>query len=371
MPDYGRLIPGQFKVQRVDANGEVYEETTPWLEYREHYHGGIRKGIICSAGPHYQDRKKRYPCLGCELYWEDWEIRRNMANSMNVKMSTIASPKRVSARDMYVFLWLDMGYFFKTEGTDANGNIKVDPGTGKPYMNWVKFTNDAQRHQMQGRDGRYGMIYPWPVGRDYFSIITTHSDMVAKNCMSCGGANTIYAQRWECPQCSTVLLDARTAGLREDQLKEITGKPNTCRSCGLTTYPKEVVGCLSCQQPRSVTIFDVNLNVLAPKDYKGKTQLMIPNVSAPCGIDVHFHDLLKKLPAVEKKFAPTPYTEQAAIFQHSMQAPLQQPPMGPPAQPYAQTYGQPYAPATPQAPFAGAPMMEQPPHGWPPPGSHS
>lgn len=330
-----RLVPGQFKVPRIDDAGNLYEEIVPWYEARVHYHGVLKRSSICSAGPFFGDRKRREPCVGCDIFWEDFQVRKDRERETGNK---VKNPNRVSAGSRYVFLALDKGYFFKTEQRDENNQVQMNPNTNKPYMEWVKYVGAHQDSLAHGAEGRWGRYVAWPIAHDYFGVLNAWSDVIGQNCVGCGGQNTLRTHYWKCGNCQNPLLDPATAGLDPKQIKDVTGKPNTCRACGATQYPVEVLVCSQCQQPRRASLYDVDLFMRKQQDANDRTQLIITRTSQPGPIEAHFHDLLQKPPDLVKKFAPTPIGEQQSLFQHGGQQ--QQPPPPPPQQWQGQQYPQ-------------------------------
>jgi len=315
-PDEIRVIPGSYTIQRVNE-GVVYEEQLPWFECTEHYHGGLSRSVLCSAGVHRMDRNKREPCCGCEMYWEDYMIRKEREKETGNK---VTKPNRVSMRSLYVFNVLDLGYFFKAPQRDENGHLKLNPQDGKPYMVWTKYVGQHQAAEAnaQGAEGHWGHVMSWPLGRDHFNMLSSYSDLISKNCLSCGGHSTIVTRHWSCNNCHAVLLDPWTANMPPEKVQEFTQQPVRCGTCGTTAYPHEEHHCSNCQYPRPATIFDVNLHVKRQKDPSTqRVQLIIPQFSNPQGLPPHFADALQKLPDLAKRYAPTPYNEQLTLFQQA------------------------------------------------------
>lgn len=333
-----RLIPGEFQNERVDeTSGQIFMETTPWFEATEHYHGTLKKSIICSAGVFRMDQKKRKPCRGCDISHEDYQERRRIESEKGVK---VQNPNRVSMSSKYVFLVLDMAWFFKGYQLDEHNRVKVNPNTNQPYQDWLKY--DSENHnaylfagntaQQQGKqlEMRQGMVRSWPLGFTQFGALNGYADVVQKHCRSCGNQNCINIVGWSCPTCNAPTIET---SLPPDEVRKLVSKPLRCRHCQNTAYPKATHSCMYCPNPAPASLYDVDMQVQIVKDGRGNKTLIFPWVSGPRPIDPAYAKALEKKPDIEKKFAPTPYEEQVAKFgpapgAHQVPAPHGQPQYG-------------------------------------------
>lgn len=331
-PDLVRLIPGEFKVPLVDEEGNVYEETLPWWQFVEHFHGPLSTSITCSAGPNRYSKLKRDPCHGCDMYWEDWELRKAAPRGQK-------GPNRVSMRDMFVYTVLDMGTFHKMESTDSDGNIRTNPKTDKPYYNWVKCTQTGCQGCALGKESKVGHVMPWPMGRNHFESLDTYAEYVGASCRTCCTRDSIKSLMWQCGngECGELIVNMSTTNYQPDQIKEMTSEPFVCSLCQVKSYLIEVFECSTCKQTGNeaerATIFDVDLKVqrVRSKEAKG-TQLIIPATSDPKPVDPQFEELVKSLP-LDGQYSPTAPDRQAQRFKIS--APTQ-----PSGQAHTQPYGQ-------------------------------
>lgn len=347
-PDTIRLIPGDFEAERIDKDtGQVFKEKVPWFEYTEHFHGGIKKSMTCSGGIHrMSDRKRAEPCRGCDIWREDADERRRIETQTGHKPM---QPNRVSFSGKYAFIALDMGWFFKGYRLDEHGRPKVG-NNGQAYMDWIKYndqnygaytaTQQALASQNKAVETQQGLIRPWPVGFTQFNTLISYSDMIQKHCRSCGGMNCVHIQNWACPHCSAPTFQGAETTMPADKMKEVVNGIIMCRNCKQQGYPKAVYSCQHCTSATPATLYDVDISIQTLKVNK-TSQLHLAGVSPPKPLDGVFNELLKKLPDIEKKFSPTPYDEQVAIFgpAKAVMDPIQQPgaPGGPGWGPQAPT----------------------------------
>lgn len=337
-----RILPGNYEIQRVDDQGNIYTENCAWFEFVEHYSAITKTGGVCSAGPEGLPRKDQKPCEGCDIFWEDWRERKDVEDRTGTKPKT---PNRISRSSKYAFNILDTGYFYKRPQTNKDGTLRVNPKDGTPYTEWVKWEGQHQNAEAAAAtEARYGRILQWTPGRDHFGVLNKQADIIGCNCKSCGGQSTIYTWTWNCAGCQQVLIDPQTAGMTPEQLKDATQQHTTCQNCGHVGYPFEVVGCTNCQNPVRTSLFDVNLNITRQVDSNNRSQLLIPSFSAVCEIDPQFHDLLQKLPDLSRKYSPTKYADQAqkygASAGHQPPPQNQQQQSGPPPGQYGQQQAQ-------------------------------
>lgn len=392
-PDNIRIIPGNFDAERVDsATGQVFIEQVAWVEYTEHFHGGIKKGITCSGGVHRMgDWKKALPCRGCDISREDLAERRRIEAEKGVK---VTQPNRVSFSSKYAFMVLDMGWFFKGYRLDEYGRPKVGQN-GQAYLDWIKYTdqnygvyNYTQQElarQSKAVEVQQGLIRSWPVGYTQFNTLIGYAELIQKHCRNCGGMNCIHTTAWVCPHCTAPTFMGGETTMPADKIKETVSQIMPCRACHQPGYPKAIQSCQHCSNPTPANLYDVDLQIQTIKVNNTKA-FHLAGVSNPKPIDGVFAELLKKLPDMVKKFAPTPMEEQVALFgpapaakevvQNQFQHPAQQQP--------AQHFGAPagfgapppqggYAPPSYQAPAFGnfgppaQPQYQQPQQQYQPP----
>lgn len=358
-PDTIRLIPGDYDAERIDSNtGAVFTEKVPWFEFTEHFHGGIKKGMTCSGGVfRMADRKKAQPCRGCDIWREDFETRKRIEQEKGIKPE---QPKRVSFSDKFAFIVLDMGWFFKGYRFDEHGRPRVGQN-GQPYLDWIKYTDanygaytatqqDLAR-QNKAVETQQGLVRSWPVNSTQFNTLIGFSEMSQRHCKNCGGMNCIHTQGYTCPHCQAPTFAGNETTMPADKIKEVVNGIVTCRNCKQQGYPRAVQSCQHCSNPTPATLYDVDLQMQVIKVNK-TYQLHLAGMSNPKPIDGVFGELLKKLPDLPKKFAPTPYDEQVALFG----PPSASSDQGAPMNGYPQQFGQ-----QPMQPQYGAPQGFQAP----------
>lgn len=322
MPDTIRCIPGSYTVQEIDgANGELMDVQLEFFPFIEHYHGGLKKGAICSAGPHHGNRQKRSPCLGCDVFWEDFETRKQRSAELGVKVNT---PKRVSKSNKYAITVLDTGTFYETESVDSRtGQVRVG-SNGKPFMEWVKlrYANDPAA---QGKKMKQGAVMPWVLNSTEFDLLQAYSEKnIGTCCSGCGTWGhqmnpTLVTLQHICQHCNHVLIDVQTSTTPPNQIAEIIKAPIQCKNCGNRNFALEVVHCPTCAQrgtqPKRATLWDVDIQVQLVPSAKDPTKhdLMINGYTAPQAIGAQFADIAKPLDLV-KKFCPTPIAQQASLW---------------------------------------------------------
>jgi len=321
IPDTIRLIPGEYPNLRVDDRGDLYEEILPWYEYIEHYHGGLQKGGICSAGPHRMDRNKRDECYGCEIYWEDWQIRKDTGGR---------TPNRISARKMYVFNVLDMGTFFKADQYDNNGRPRINPKSGEPYWDWEKLVNPNDP-AAAGKETRKGAMLTWAMGDAHFQALKGYGEHICQHCNTCGVRGddpsnpVVITHAWACANedCGHPIIRLSNTTLTPDQIAATLSTPMKCPQCGRVSYLKEIVDCgPSCGMagkglvPERASIFNVDMQVKRQRaPDSNQTQLIVLATSNPKPIGDAFKDIVKPTD-LAARFTPTPLAGQAGLWNY-------------------------------------------------------
>lgn len=371
-----RFIQGQYPVLEVDSStGELRTNILPWFPFRDHFHGGLQRGGICSSGPYFNVRQKREPCLGCEIYWADWEERDRIKKERGQRPQ---SPNRMSTTDKFGFSIVDQGTFYKGEEVDAQGRVRTN-NQNQPFYEWRKlmYANDPQA---AGKQLTYGQTLAWPLNRPQFDMIQQFNELnIGQSCIGCGTYGdsmrpALQAVQFKCPQCNTVAIDLQTSTLSPLQINEIMKQPYQCHHCGTRAFLLEVLTCMTCvtrnTEPARASIFDVDLQVQMRKDSANKNVLTILAYSAPQPINAAFQHLLVPLD-LPKKFAPTSLDEQARTWKVSAPGQQDQQPQGQQQQAPYQPYGQQPPPQGQQYAQHGAPppgqFYQAPPQGAPPP----
>lgn len=310
-PDVIRLIPGAYQTQRVE-DGVLVEETTPWVEFTEHYHAKVKCTTVCSAGPWRRSKKDRSPCYGCDIYWNGYD-RAQGGNTGPVNMI-----------GKYAFCVLDTGLFHKLAQTDDNGNVKKNQ-KGEPYYDWHKCIGMGCQGCHTAIESKQGHVQPWAMSRTQFIQLNGYSESIGNCCTNCDGRDTISTVMWQCanPECGDLILDVATTTLTQEQVNNIVNQPYKCRACQTVNYPEEVVQCSGCENAQRASIYDVTLQVKSQRTTdKGSTiQVLSYNVGP---IEAKFAELLTKLPELDKRFSAYSLEQQSKLFRYTPPADAEQ-----------------------------------------------
>lgn len=357
-----RLIKGEHDTYRVDDNGELYLDKTPWLECVEHFHGSYQRGGLCSGGPYvFTDRTKRSPCHGCDIDWEAY-------NEQRATGSKIRSP--ISKSKKFVFTVVDMSLYHKVPQIDpVTGQYKLNPTNSQPYLDWDKCKGVGCPGCRSAAESQKGRVLPWPMSKAHFINLQSYGDSIGTCCLVCKGRGVISTLSWHCrnPQCGSMIFDLHNTTATIDEINSVVNKPYTCQVCGSTMYPIEQIHCANCSsrgvQPQRATIFDVDMQVKAVRTGNNEqTNLNVHATSDPKPLDPEFQGLLQYAPNLEKRFAPTPLDEQARMW-HRQPLPQSQThqPQYPTQRVNPQQYAQPYgAPAQQPQPMQQPPVQQPP-----------
>lgn len=367
----GRFIPGAYKQLYTLDDETVQEQVLEYVIYNEHFHGASKRGCICSAGPLFRNKKKAEPCLGCGMFWEDVQARKQKkARGDNSK-----GPNRMSLRSSYAFNWYDYGLWLKLPQTDAHGAIVMNQNTGQPYYDWTAVPpNDPRQQQFEGK---WGNLVPWPMNETHKDQLFKYMDMTIRHdCAACGSQGSIMCTAKVCgnPACRYMVYDPQNTTLTMQQRDELDATPYTCPNCNQTNFIEEVLGCRVCaahnMTPRRAGLFDVDLDLVAVPSGDGKqTNLQILNRSNPRPLQVTDPEVLKTIKPLDliSKFQPTPVEKQSEVWGIPLErdAPTGVPgapmgvPMGMPMQVGMQPQAQPQH-SIPGAPPTGLPQQQMP-----------
>lgn len=316
-----RLIHGVYEIPKVADDGSVYTMSLPWCEYREHFHGYLSKSIICSAGPLYMDKARREPCYGCNIFWEDFQIRKQKGKGAN-------SPNRVSMREMYAFTVLVMAPFHKIEQVDNQGNLRVNQKTNQPFWNWEKCSGPGCQGCAGGKETKQGHVQPWPMGRDHFFGLNAYADYIGTSCITCRSRGTVSTLLWKCGACGDPVIDMRQTSFTMAQINDVVKNLYACRKCETSAMLVEDTYCTSCtptgQIAQRAGVFDVDMQVKRQASAgKNGTQLVVLAFSDPKPVDPAFAEMAKPLD-LPAKYKPTPLEQQATLFEYQPAVPQQQ-----------------------------------------------
>lgn len=365
-PDTFRILRGAYQQQYVNRDsGELFVDTRPYLFWREHFAGGLQRGGICSAGPFHGDKNKRQPCLGCDVFWRDYDERKAKKN----RGDNTKGPNRISLTDKFAFTVWDYGLYFEMPDVDRTGQFRINQRTGQPYTTMVKAYNPNEP-RFAGHRWEQGRLQPWSVGSTWFQYLHNYNTSVVGNCCSsCGAHGSVYSLGWYCgnPQCGQMLFDANNTTMSVEELEAKKVNRCLCPHCGQNLFPQERVGCQNCARGQRATIFDVDLVGFKQRSGDGNQyNLFITSFIGPCPIRVQDPKVLETIQPLDlvKRYEPTPLDKQQEMWGSlNMTAPQAMAPQYP-QYPQQQQYPPPGAQQQPQWAPPPPPPTAQPP--WPP-----
>jgi len=320
----GRLIPGAYE-QTLIIDGDIVTDEYEYVMYSEHFEGVSKRGGICSAGAYYReamfgDPNKAEPCYGCQIWREDYEVRKQKKASGD----KTKGPNRISRRDMFAWTWWDYGAWYKVDRTDERGAPVLNQNTGEPYYDWVMGQpNDPTYSHCTCK---YGHLLAWPMGETYHDALLDYNcEQISSDCATCGSVGTIKSIMRTCgnPECGNVIYMADETTLTPEQQKKIEVEPYTCPICKQTGPTEEVISCDVCMSRnltcKRATIFDVDIEVKAQGTKGQQTFLHILSRSAPQAIQVQDPEILKAIKPLNllRQYSPTPYEHQQKIWSSS------------------------------------------------------
>lgn len=311
-PDEIRVVRGDYEVLVGLQDATVDKQVLPYFPFVEHFHGGLKKGSVCSAGPLGSFKDKRDPCIACDLYWAE-----RSANRGTKKQGA------VSRRDMYSFSVLHFAPYAYIEQVDRE-TLKIrEDSEGKAYMAWERILpNEVNHPKFQGKERRDAHMLHWDIGFGHWNTLLAYDKEIGKSCRACGGRNTIKTEAWLCPACGEALIEPGNTTYTPQEVEQLTTDDVTCAHCHQVIRMNELISCRGCAQGVRADIFDVNMSVKRVKDPKGGNQstLMVTGWSDPCGIDQRFTDIAKPLD-LKKIFTPTSIELQSEIYRTGPGAP--------------------------------------------------
>lgn len=308
-----RLVRGdylqQVAVKGVGVDGkevwEVANQAMPFVKFTEHFHGGIDKSAICSAGPFKNLKALRYPCRGCEIFWE--------TAVKNENTGRIESPI-MSRQEKYAFSVLDYGNYHKVPVVDRQtGKMRMNTRTNEPFYNWTKCQGQGCEYCTRRCELTHGNMRHWQMSYTHFQQLRAAELLISDSCAACGaypdfsGKAPIQSLAWSCRNCGSNVIDVQTTELKVDEMRNMTDNLHTCVDCKCEGFLIEMYTCVECaprgQQGRRAELWDVDLKVqLTETGQKAKT-LTIQGWSPPRPVDPNYAQLAKPVDLIAI-FAP-------------------------------------------------------------------
>jgi len=360
--DTVRLIPGAYAQDKIilapDAAGQMVPTLTQticdFIKITEHYDGYYRKGCICSAGP-FNDREHRKPCHGCDIFFATG------ARNENGRFEST----RMSKQNKFVFSVWDYGVYHNNYQLDAQGNVRANKNTGKPYMQWQKCIGQGcPSCRASNIETKQGCMRCWPLSYTWFQVLRQQDiNVIGRNCVRCLNQNCVNSVSWNTACCGTCVIDMRTTQMTTEEINKAANNEFTCQRCRTTGMLNEVYECGHCVQRGQygvrASLFDVDLNITVVQSGVNKI-LQVTGFTGPNVIPDAWKEYLKPMDLLAR-YAPDSLEVQAKRF--NVQPPPPQ--LGPqPQQGYAPPPMQQPAYQAPQQPWA--PQQAAPPPVYPP-----
>ena len=296
-PDTVRLLKGSYDVSIGQHDGTLITTNLAWFPFTEHYHGTMKKGFVCSAGPFGSFKGKGQPCLGHEMFWAD----RN-AGRKNGPMSM---------RDMYSLGVIHYATYASVEQVDyGTGAIRTN-NEGKAYMTWVR-VHEHEKAKFAGKETVDARQLHWDMGYGHWNTLLEYDKAIGTSCKSCGGVDTVSMVVWHCSACGNPIIEAASTVLSGIEIEALAKNPVTCAACNHHGYMTEFVNCRSCTEGARATLYDVDLKVKRVGDATGKshqTSLVVLGWSPPRPVDARFADIAVPND-LSKVFVPEKYEKQ-------------------------------------------------------------
>jgi hypothetical protein len=341
-PDTVRLLRNEHLFQYVpmdeednplhfdpDGRPQVWESVESFVKFVEHRSNRTERTEICSAGPLRDFWKYRDPCLGCDDYFNGWKALREQYAG-----GKVPSGKRPSMgkREMWAMSVLHYATYHKAPQTDAKGQVKKNPNTNEPYMEWtpcLRTYGYQCPHCTANRETKLGHVGHWPMGKEHWNVIVSLDSQVGDSCSNCGGIpqnNTpcIQSSAWLCPNCDEAVIDLNTTEHTPEEIVKMTTSHTVCPHCSQLGLLTEYISCINCANPKRATLFDVDINFMRVKQGSGdseRTVLQPSQWSPPRPIDPNFLGIAQALD-LPKIYGATPLDVQAKSFQLPLPAAL-------------------------------------------------
>jgi hypothetical protein len=308
-----RLVPGAYLQDQIQGDEEagdieVVQVIAPFIKFVDHFDGTRQKGAICSAGPFANDKKRRLPCHGCDIFWD------TCVRSPTGRLEST----RMGRQNKYAFSVYDYGTYHKMPQIDREtGTPRMNPTTKQPYFNWVKCLGqgcDACKARLESKPGN---MSHWPISYTQLQVLRNAETNIGKSCTTCGTDGSIVSLGWECPECGDCAIDMATSELKKDELLQLTDNAHICASCHAKVYLREVYECRTCaprgQTGARATLFDVDLRVQVIKGANNSNVLQVMGWSTPHPIPDALTEVTKPIDLVAR-YAPASLEVQAEKF---------------------------------------------------------
>lgn len=152
----------------------------------------------------------------------------------------------------------------------------------------------------------FGKLCHWSFGFLWYKALETYNNNLWHTCQ-CGGE--IQALGFICPLCETELMEV-TPDMTLEKINLYSTTSLVCPHCGEYIYPEKYPQCTDCDDPRPLSIYDVDLKVTKSGEGKATVVNILEHRKSKCPPEL----LEQELFDLEDIFAPTPYEEQVQIL---------------------------------------------------------
>ena len=268
--------------------------------------------------------------------------------------------------DKFVVSVFHYAHYHKGPQYDSNGQMKLNPHTQEPYLEWSPCNQHTYGYPCRNCQGNYetkfGHMLHWPMGFGHWNVLLSKQADVERHCVGCGGTYCIRSLAWLCQHCDNAVINLSSTTRTPEEIIKMTTSQVVCPYCKQFGFLQEDISCANCRNPQRASLFNVDLWVMRVKQGTGdnETTVLQPSqTSAPGPINEAFASVIKPLDLL-KIYAPTPLEEQARLFQLPMPG-AQPPPVPMTAEQAARPYGVPQGfPTTPAAPGVAYPPFAPP-----------
>jgi len=283
-----RFIQGQYRQMVFDEHrGEVAEDVLPYYTIFQHWDNQRKRSRVCSAGV---NEFKPEPCVGCSL-----ELRRN---------------------PNYVFTIIHLSDYHKTPLRDRkNPNKIVKRKDGTTVM--IDMPCEGRNCPMcaSGDEKFFGKRLHLKLGREHLSQLSKRVEDLNAICQ-CGGA--IEHSKFICPKCDQVLidLDDEETLFTDNDIWNIRDNGYNCDTCGHMVDVLPLPECEKCEDPRPVTLFDVDVSIRKMESAgRGRRTSLDIKFDDPAPLTDNYEGPKDPLPLAEI-FAPLPISEQRKEYEY-------------------------------------------------------
>jgi hypothetical protein len=281
----------------------------------EHYNATAKRGITCSSqwAVNASGKVERVGgnCVGCHMKFDQ-------------------GSKAVNCTSRFAFLFLHLDDYYLVPARDEEGNVRTYAKDGDNHKQGdviynrmseedIKYYGERKDKELLKEFKRgdfeqvYGALRYWSMGSQFRATLIHYAKKLEKQC-SCGGS--IYTPIWECAACSRTVYDEYKDGeLKPKEIAYYQSNKFECPFCGEFDFLVEVKECDKCQNPESLELWQVVLEVEKTGENTDSKLHVLGHTLAEDELD---DELLKLIPEderiLERVFLPLSVDEQIKVF---------------------------------------------------------